>query len=39
MSLTSEHEHGVDERVHIPSITTTAQQLALFIKDWCGLSS
>jgi acetylornithine deacetylase len=35
----SEHEHGVDERVHVPSITTTAQQLALFIQDWCGLSS
>lgn len=34
----SEHEHGVDERVHVPSIVTTAQQLALFIADWCGLS-
>jgi hypothetical protein len=23
--------------VHVPSIVTTAQQLALFIGDWCGL--
>jgi acetylornithine deacetylase len=35
----SERDHGIDERVHVPSITATAQQLALFIKDWCGLSS
>jgi hypothetical protein len=27
----------VDERVHLPSIVTTAQQLALFIADWCGI--
>ena len=33
----AEHEHGVDERVLIPSITSTAQALALFIADWCGL--
>ncbi len=34
----AEHEHGVDERVHVPSITRTAQALALFISDWSGLS-
>jgi acetylornithine deacetylase len=31
-------EHGVDERVFVPSITETAQVIALFIRDWCGLS-
>ena len=31
------HEHGVDERVHLPSMTRTAQAIALFIADWCGL--
>jgi acetylornithine deacetylase len=34
----AENEHGVDERVHVPSITTTAQAVALFIADWCGLA-
>jgi acetylornithine deacetylase len=34
----AENEHGVDERVHLPSITTTAQAIALFIADWCGLA-
>jgi acetylornithine deacetylase len=33
----AEKEHAVDERVHIPSITATAQAIALFIRDWCGL--
>jgi acetylornithine deacetylase len=33
----AENEHGVDERVHIPSVTETAQAIALFIADWCGL--
>jgi acetylornithine deacetylase len=33
----AESEHGVDERVHLPSITATAQAIALFIADWCGL--
>ena len=28
---------GVDERVHLPSITATAQAIALFITDWCGV--
>ena len=33
----AENEHGVDERVHLPSVTHTAQAIALFIADWCGL--
>jgi acetylornithine deacetylase len=32
----AENEHGVDERVSLPSIVRTAQTLALFIVDWCG---
>jgi acetylornithine deacetylase len=34
----AENEHGVDERVHLPSLTTTAQAIALFIADWCGVT-
>jgi len=34
---TAEGEHGVDERVHLPSVIETAQAIALFIADWCGL--
>jgi acetylornithine deacetylase len=34
----AENEHAVDERVHLPSITTTAQAIALFIADWCGVA-
>ena len=34
----AESEHGVDERVHLPSVTETAQAIALFIRDWCGLT-
>jgi acetylornithine deacetylase len=34
----AENEHGVDERVHLPSVTTTAQAIALFIADWCGVA-
>jgi acetylornithine deacetylase len=34
----AESEHGVDERVHVPSVTETAQAIALFIRDWCGLA-
>ncbi len=30
--------HGVDERVFWPSVVQTAQVLALFIRDWCGLA-
>ncbi len=32
-----ENIHGVDERVHLPSVVETAQALGLFIGDWCGL--
>ena len=28
----AEHAHGVDERVHLPSVTETAQVIALFIR-------
>ena len=35
----AENEHGVDERVHVPSMTRTAQALALFVADWCGLGA
>jgi acetylornithine deacetylase len=34
----AENEHGVDERVHLPSVTESAQVIALFIRDWCGLA-
>ncbi len=33
----SENMHGVDERVHLPSMVTAAQAIALFIADWCGV--
>jgi acetylornithine deacetylase len=33
----AENEHGIDERVHLPSMTQTAQAIALFVADWCGL--
>jgi acetylornithine deacetylase len=29
--------HGIDERVSMPSVIQTAQTLALFIEDWCGV--
>jgi acetylornithine deacetylase len=29
--------HGFDERVSLPSVLQTAQTLALFITDWCGV--
>jgi acetylornithine deacetylase len=35
----AEGVHGVDERVWLPSVVQTAQALALFIADWCGLAS
>ena len=34
----AEHIHGVDERVHLPSVMQTAQVLALVVRDWCGLA-
>jgi acetylornithine deacetylase len=33
----AESLHGVDERVLWPSVVQTAQVLALFVRDWCGL--
>jgi acetylornithine deacetylase len=33
----AERIHGVDERVHLPSMVTTAQVLALLVRDWCGV--
>ncbi|MGL6280010.1 MAG: ArgE/DapE family deacylase, partial [Gaiella sp.] len=35
----AERIHGVDERVHLPSVTTTAQTLALLVRDWCGVTA
>jgi acetylornithine deacetylase len=29
--------HGIDERVSLQSVLETAQTLALFVRDWCGL--
>jgi acetylornithine deacetylase len=29
--------HAIDERVLMPSVLATAQSLALFIADWCGV--
>jgi acetylornithine deacetylase len=34
----AENIHGVDERVHLPSVTETGRVLALFLRDWCGLA-
>lgn len=28
----------MDEREHLPSMVQTAQALALFVRDWCGLA-
>ena len=33
----AENEHGVDERVSLTSLVRTAQAIALFIADWCGV--
>jgi acetylornithine deacetylase len=35
----AENIHSVDERVHLPSVLQTAQALALFIRDWCGVTA
>lgn len=35
----AERIHGVDERVHLPSVTETAQTLALLVRDWCGVTA
>jgi acetylornithine deacetylase len=34
----AEQAHGVGERVYLPSVVQTAQVMALFVRDWCGLS-
>ena len=34
----AERIHGVDERVHLPSVVQTAQVLAILVRDWCGLA-
>ena len=34
----AERLHAVDERVWLPSVTESAQTLALLIREWCGLS-
>jgi acetylornithine deacetylase len=33
----AEGVHAIDERVLLPSVVQTAQVLALFIQEWCGL--
>ena len=35
----AEGEHGVDERVHLPSVVATARAIALLIRDRCGLTA
>jgi acetylornithine deacetylase len=35
----AERIHSVDERVHLPSMLQTAQAVALFVRDWCGVTS
>jgi len=34
---TSQDIHAFDERVELESIRLTAQAIALFIADWCGV--
>ncbi len=35
----AERIHGIDERVHLPSVVETAQVLAILVRDWCGVAS
>jgi acetylornithine deacetylase len=35
----AENIHSVDERVHLPSVLQTTQALALFVRDWCGVTA
>jgi acetylornithine deacetylase len=35
----AERIHGVDERVSLGSMVTTAQVLALLVRDWCGVAA
>ena len=34
-----EEIHGIDERVSLASMVHTAQVLATFVRDWCGVTS
>jgi acetylornithine deacetylase len=34
----AERAHAVDERVWFPSVVQTAQVMASFVRDWCGLA-
>jgi acetylornithine deacetylase len=34
----AENIHGIDERVLLSSMISTAQTLGVFIRDWCGLA-
>jgi len=35
----AERIHSTDERVDLPSMLSTAQTLALFVRDWCGVTA
>jgi acetylornithine deacetylase len=35
----AERIHGIDERVHLPSVTATAQAFAVLVRDWCGVTA
>jgi acetylornithine deacetylase len=35
----AERIHSTDERVDLPSMVRTAQAVALFVRDWCGVTS
>jgi acetylornithine deacetylase len=35
----AERIHGVDERVHLPSVVTASQVLATLVRDWCGVTA
>jgi acetylornithine deacetylase len=35
----AENIHSIDERVHLPSMLQTAQAVAVFVRDWCGVTS
>ena len=35
----AEAMHGVDERVHFPTVIETARTLGVLMRDWCGVTS
>jgi acetylornithine deacetylase len=35
----AENIHAIDERVLLPSVLASAQTVALFVADWCGLAA